>query len=201
MKRLRHFTSCIISLPLFFGLIATHYCAAEPIDEHKMAEATAVVPPQPQDFNPGIVNEGSSPAAAKEPNLPASSVTPDILTDLWRKLNPDGLWTNNDITAWAFLLGYIFAGMVLGKIVSILLLRVASGKDGVISKSLFDLAGPANLALVTLGIGLLIGVIVVKFIRTKREFGKFIIGSEVTLQNPDIRTVALFTHDHEGCTW
>ena len=47
----------------------------------------------------------------------------------------------------------------------------------------------------------LIGVIVVKFIRTKREFGKFIIGSEVTLQNPDIRTVALFTHDHEGCTW
>ena len=50
----------------------------------------------------------------------------------------------------------------------------------------------------------LIGVIVVKFIRTKREFGEFIIESEVTLQNPDIMNgsaVHAHAHDHEGCTW
>ena len=97
-----------------------------------------------------------SPQTASPPaSAPKSPVIPAADSDFWaylNKLDPQRLWKENGIVAWACLLGFIFAGMVLGKIVSVLLIRVASNKDGAISKSLSDMAGPANLALITLGI-------------------------------------------------
>jgi ABC-type nitrate/sulfonate/bicarbonate transport system permease component len=47
----------------------------------------------------------------------------------------------------------------------------------------------------------LIGVIVVKFIGTKREFGKVTIESEVTLQNPDMMVALFMLMIMNGCTW
>jgi hypothetical protein len=41
----------------------------------------------------------------------------------------------------------------------------------------------------------------VKFIGTKREFGKVIIESEVTLQNPDMMVALFMLMIMKGCTW
>jgi len=64
---------------------------------------------------------------------------------------------NNSLTAWIILLLSIFVGMVAGKTCSILLQRAASRGGKTPIKFFLDLAGPANLALITIGlqIGLL----------------------------------------------
>jgi hypothetical protein len=41
----------------------------------------------------------------------------------------------------------------------------------------------------------------VKFIGTKREFGKVIIESEVTLQNPDMMVALFMLMIMKRCTW
>jgi len=56
------------------------------------------------------------------------------------------------LTAWIILLLSIFVGMVVGKICSILLQRVGTRAWATAGKLLVDLAGPANLALLTLGL-------------------------------------------------
>jgi MscS family membrane protein len=134
------------------GVVLPVFCFAQEADKQKAAEAPDALPALAQ----GSTTTTSPPATAipaATPQPPATSTTDsDTWTGIWNKLDPETLWKDNGIVAWACLLGYIFAGMLLGKIISILLLRIASGKEGAISKSLSDMAGPANLALITLGI-------------------------------------------------
>jgi MscS family membrane protein len=145
-----HLTYCrrIILLYLIVGIILPAFCSAQGTVEQKKVESNVETPANPD----GAIDKKVAPP----PNTPLTKSPSDVeanyLEQLWNKIDPETLWKDNGIIAWAFLLGYIFAGMVLGKIVSVLLLRAASSREGALSKTLSDMAGPANLALLTLGI-------------------------------------------------
>jgi MscS family membrane protein len=104
---------------------------------------------------PGSVTP-QAPASAAEQS-PAQ--TPDAVTSLTNQVtsffnNPNitSLWTQNGLFSWIMLLLWIFIGMVAGKICSFLLQRTASRSWAFSTKYLLDLAGPANLFLITLGL-------------------------------------------------
>ena len=117
------------------GIVLPAFCLAQipiPLPLEKKVEAESA---KPQTSTP-VGSPMAAAAEAKEAgdpkqNTPATtSPVPNFFADLWRKLNLDGLWKNNGLMAWVCLLGYIFAGMVLGKIVSIFLLKAFGGPRG-----------------------------------------------------------------------
>jgi MscS family membrane protein len=74
------------------------------------------------------------------------------------KLNLGEVWSNNDVSAWATLLLAIFLGLLAGRILTWALGRVAKrcetrGWMGRAQLAL-DMVGPANLAMLTLGLNL-----------------------------------------------
>ncbi len=62
------------------------------------------------------------------------------------------LCTENNAFSWIMLLLWIFLGIAAGKICAILLRKTGSRSWGVSTKFLLDLAGPANLFLIALGL-------------------------------------------------
>jgi MscS family membrane protein len=62
------------------------------------------------------------------------------------------LWNQNSALAWFMLLLWIFIGLATGKICSLLLRKAGSRDWAVPTKFLLDLAGPANLFLIALGL-------------------------------------------------
>jgi MscS family membrane protein len=101
--------------------------------------------------------------------------TPEALKSFSDKIcsffnNPDviSLWTKNSMLAWIMLLIWIFVGIVAGKICAITLQKAGSRDWAVPTKFLLDLAGPANLFLIALGLsfGLL-------WIRMSEDLNKF----------------------------
>jgi len=106
-------------------------------------------------------NTTSDTGSSDEPSADQPKESPiDEMADegasLLEQINFSSLWTNNDWTDWLVLLGAIFAGLVVGKIVSYVLRKVG---DRLIERDakfrghlLADLAGPAALALLTIGI-------------------------------------------------
>jgi MscS family membrane protein len=106
----------------------------------------------------------ANPQATTPASVPLIPPSPDPLTDIASQVtsffndpNITSLWTHNSLTAWVILLLSIFVGMVAGKTCSFLLQRAASHGGKTPIKFFLDLAGPANLALITIGlqIGLL----------------------------------------------
>jgi MscS family membrane protein len=63
-----------------------------------------------------------------------------------------GLWCKNSAIAWIMLLFWIFVGITAGKFCAILLHKAGSRDWAVPTKFLLDLAGPANLFLIALGL-------------------------------------------------
>jgi len=63
-----------------------------------------------------------------------------------------GLWSKNSALAWIMLLFWIFVGITAGKICAILLHKAGSRDWAVPTKFLLDLAGPAHLFLIALGL-------------------------------------------------
>ncbi len=63
-----------------------------------------------------------------------------------------GLWSKNSALAWIMLLIWIFIGITAGKICAILLHKAGSRNWAVPTKFLLDLAGPANLFLIAVGL-------------------------------------------------
>ena len=141
----------IVLISLLLGIMLPAFCFAQESAKQKAANASEELP-APSKARLLLPRLHRLPLRQRHPAPTTSTPDSDMWTGIWNKLDPETLWKDNGIIAWACLLGYIFAGMVLGKIVSVLLLRFASGKEGVVSKSLSDMAGPANLALITLGI-------------------------------------------------
>jgi MscS family membrane protein len=95
-------------------------------------------------------------ASAAAPSTPQSldplaNFTSQV-TSFFNDPNITSLWTHNSLTAWIILLASIFVGMVAGKTCSILLQRAALRKGKTPIKFFLDLAGPANLALITMGL-------------------------------------------------
>ena len=84
--------------------------------------------------------------------------------------NPDvvGLWTKNSVLAWIMLLVWIFAGIMAGKICAIILQKAGSRDWGVPTKFLLDLAGPANLFLIA--VGLSFGLLWIRMGQDLKEF-------------------------------
>jgi MscS family membrane protein len=143
----------VIAIPLIL-LAACPACslAQTPVQQPVVESPPAEQPPAAETVAKEAAAK-STDASEKGAAAPPSGASLGNMFSAWfAKLDPELLWQKNGIVAWLCLLGYIFAGMVLGKIVSVLLLRVSSGKEGAVSKFYADLAGPANLALVTLGI-------------------------------------------------
>ncbi len=62
------------------------------------------------------------------------------------------LWDQNGALAWIMLLLWIFVGLAAGKICAILLQKAGSRDWAVPTKFLLDLAGPANLFLIAVGL-------------------------------------------------
>lgn len=101
----------------------------------------------------------ATPQAPASAPLPLPDQTPDALKSFTSQVssffnNPNitSLWTQNNIFAWILLLMWIFIGMVTGRICSFLLQRAASRDWAIPTKFLLDLAGPANLFLITIGL-------------------------------------------------
>ena len=94
----------------------------------------------------------AAPAAAKP-----QSLSEDALS-FWDKMQLGKLWQENTTTQWLILLGAIFLGFVVGKIVGVVLRRLAkqAGDRGWVMRQnvLGDLVGPAALALLALGLTL-----------------------------------------------
>jgi MscS family membrane protein len=84
--------------------------------------------------------------------------------------NPDvvSLWTQNTMLAWIMLLVWIFVGIVAGKICAILLQKAGSRDWPIPTKFLLDLAGPANLFLIALG--LWFGLLWIRMGRDLKDF-------------------------------
>jgi MscS family membrane protein len=145
--------SALLALGMVSAALPVQSCIAQDLPGLSAAvEKTDETPPKPQASNADAPPKpAASPGESSRPQAAAAAES-SMFTMLWKTVDPEILWKNNGIVSWACLLGYIFAGMVLGKIVSVLLLRIASGKEGVVAKAFSDMAGPANLALITLGI-------------------------------------------------
>lgn len=123
-----------------------------------------------QDDSSGLAAEmlkgGKKPnptAPASPPSVPAKDSVPPQSTDALSSFseqiktflsNPDiiDLITKNSIVSWVMLLFWIFVGMVTGKICSLILRRAGYREWTLPTVFLSDLAGPANLFLITIGL-------------------------------------------------
>jgi MscS family membrane protein len=147
----------IFAGPLVTCVVAQDFAGlptAEKSDDKAAAKSDGTATAPTDSANGAMADAAAKPAGKTDaPNVgtaPAAEST--MLEKLWKTLNLEVLLKNNGIKSWACLLGYIFAGMVLGKIASVLLARFASAREGVAAKLFSDMAGPTNLALITLGI-------------------------------------------------
>ncbi|MCC6126273.1 MAG: mechanosensitive ion channel family protein [Pirellulales bacterium] len=153
MKRTPYSCLCVIVIPVILMGVCPACCPAQTPVQQPAVESPPAEQPAAAEIAAKEAAAESTEAPEKGAKAPPSGASVgEQFSSILAKLDPELLWRKNGIVAWLWLLGYIFAGMVLGKIVSVLLLRVASGKEGVIAKFFSDMAGPANLALVTLGI-------------------------------------------------
>ena len=120
------------------------------------AEAAAEAPAPTSSMTPFSFADALSPldpsVAAKSGDSTLPSKTTDFVTSLWQSLNLSSLWTANESTCLGHSAGGDFRGMVLGKILAISIQKISAGGSDAATKILYDLAGPANLALIALGI-------------------------------------------------
>jgi len=137
-----------VSLVLMWG-IAGPCRAADP--QTTAAASSAVETPK----TPGTAAPQTPPSAL----APSSAQTPDALNSFTDQItsfvnNPNitSLWTHNTLFAWIMLLLWIFIGLVMGKSCAFLLQRAAARDWPIPTKFLLDLAGPANLFLITVGL-------------------------------------------------
>jgi MscS family membrane protein len=125
--------------------------------------------PAPEQANAAGSDNSTAQAKEEPKKTPAATEQGEnVFLRVWNLFKPELLWKENGLIDWACLLGYIFAGMVLGKIISILLNRAASRREGTLSKCFSDMAGPANLFIVTLGIST--GI---RWLKLSKELGEF----------------------------
>jgi len=121
------------------------------------APAFAQLPGMPATGSDTASDTGSSDEqSAGQPKESPVDEAVDGASSLLEKINFSSLWTQNDWVDWLVLLGAIFAGLVVGKIISYTLRKVG---DRLIEKDakfrghlLGDLAGPAALALLAVGV-------------------------------------------------
>ena len=103
-----------------------------------------------------VSDTGTSDDAAAVPQESPIDETVDQTTSLIDRISFSTLWSDNDWTDWLILLGGILAGLVVGKILSVTLRKVGDKlieRDAKLRGHLIgDLAGPASLALLTVGI-------------------------------------------------
>ncbi len=80
----------------------------------------------------------------------------DNATSLIDNIDVEGLWADNSLGSWLFLLAAIFLGLVAGRIVAVVLGRVAARLHAqnwpVRACVIEDLIGPAKLTLLTIGL-------------------------------------------------
>jgi hypothetical protein len=82
----------------------------------------------------------------------------DNATSLVDSIDVEGLWSANSYSSWLILLAAIFLGLMAGRIVAVVLGRVAARLRAqnwpVRACVIEDLIGPAKLALLTLGLSI-----------------------------------------------
>jgi MscS family membrane protein len=152
MKSFHPLYRWIVLLSIILGVSLPSCCLAQMPPLSARAESPDDRAAKSQDSAAKPVADATATQDKADAKASSGTSVSDMFSTLIAKIDPEMLWKSNGIMAWAWLLGYIFAGMVLGKIVSVLLLRIALNKQGVIAKFFADMAGPANLVLVTLGI-------------------------------------------------
>lgn len=138
----------VVLLLLLWGVVGTLRAA----DPQTAASASSAVE------KPKALGTADSPAPESAP-APSAAQTPDALMSFTDQIksffnNPNitSLWTHNTLFAWIMLLFWIFVGMLAGKTCAIILQKTASRDWAVPTKFLLDMAGPANLFLITLGL-------------------------------------------------
>jgi MscS family membrane protein len=150
---MRHST-WIAAAFILLALVATASCrAAEPLanpavaaaaqqslDKQKAADAAAV-PKADDTAEKG--NDGTPPAL--------KSFTGEM-TSFFNNPAVVGLRRNNSLFAWFMLLLWIFIGILAGRICAAILRKAGSRQWSVSTKFLLDLAGPANLFLIAMGL-------------------------------------------------
>jgi MscS family membrane protein len=144
MKRI--IAAKIVIFLLFLWGYAGLCLAADPIQAVHAIKAAEQ--PQP----PGNAAQTPPPESLPPQTPDALTSFLDQITSFFKDKNITGIWTKNDPIDWIVLLTCIFVGMIAGRVCSLLLTKTASRTWSIPAKFLSDLAGPANLFLVTLGL-------------------------------------------------
>jgi len=104
---------------------------------------------------PGL-GAAESPSSEKQESAAADRPESDEVLSFIQKLNLPGFWAENDMTQWGILLGAIFAGLAVGRIVAAVLRHLGAKWDARawrVRAAVFNgLASPTSLALLTVGL-------------------------------------------------
>jgi MscS family membrane protein len=151
-----------VFLLLMWGAVGT--CRAT---DSSAVAATSTAGAVPKDKNPAPQPDSTTPPQPPSTSDPVAKFTEQV-TSFLDNPNITSLWTNNTLSNWIRLLLWIFVGMAAGKTCSIFLQKAGSRDWAIPTKFLLDLAGPANLFLVTLGLSF--GLLWISMSKDLRDF-------------------------------
>jgi MscS family membrane protein len=125
--------------------------AADPQTGAAASATSAVNKPKDTDTDAKLKSKADAEKPSDE-TPPALKSFAGKITSFFNDPEIVGLWTQNSALAWIMLLLWIFVGITAGKICAIILRKAGSRDWAVPTKFLLDLAGPANLFLIAVGL-------------------------------------------------